>query len=55
MQKQWKIGVRPAFPAQNVNSGAGAAAGESWQAPAAQSGVRPQRCRANWCSAVSRR
>jgi uncharacterized protein YfaS (alpha-2-macroglobulin family) len=56
MQKQWKIGVRPAFPAQTVNSGAVLQPGESWQAPAAQSqGSRRRRCRGSWCSAVSRR
>lgn len=37
MQKQWQLGVRPAFPAQTVNSGAVLQPGESWQAPAAQS------------------
>ncbi len=43
LQKQWKIGVRPAFPAQTVNSGAVLQPGESWQAPAAQSaGFAPQ-------------
>ncbi|MFK3705715.1 alpha-2-macroglobulin family protein [Klebsiella sp. NPDC088457] len=36
LQKQWKIGVRPAFPAQTVNSGAVLQPGESWQAPAGQ-------------------
>ncbi|STW79910.1 alpha-2-macroglobulin domain-containing protein [Klebsiella michiganensis] len=57
MQKQWQLGVRPAFPAQTVNSGAVLQPGESWQAPAA-----PKRgllaghvCRGSWCSAVSRR
>ena len=43
LQKQWRIGVRPAFPAQTVNSGAVLQPGESWQAPAAQSqGFAPQ-------------
>jgi uncharacterized protein YfaS (alpha-2-macroglobulin family) len=55
LQKQWKIGVRPAFPAQTVNSGAVLQPGESWQAPAAQAGFAPRRCRANCCSAVNRR
>jgi uncharacterized protein YfaS (alpha-2-macroglobulin family) len=36
MQKQWKMGVRPAFPAQTVNTGVVLQPGESWQAPAAQ-------------------
>ncbi|VFS78415.1 Uncharacterised protein [Raoultella planticola] len=36
MQKQWKIGVRPAYPAQTVNSGAVLQPGERWQAPAGQ-------------------
>jgi uncharacterized protein YfaS (alpha-2-macroglobulin family) len=36
MQKQWKIGVRPAFPARTVNAGAVLQPGESWQAPAEQ-------------------
>ncbi len=36
LQKQWKIGVRPAYPAQTVNSGAVLQPGESWQPPAAQ-------------------
>lgn len=36
MQKQWKIGVRPAFPARTVNVGAVLQPGESWQAPAEQ-------------------
>lgn len=36
MQKQWKIGVRPAFPAQTVNVGAVLQPGESWQAPPEQ-------------------
>ncbi|VDR25430.1 MG2 domain [Raoultella terrigena] len=34
MQKQWKIGVRPAFPARTVSAGAVLQPGESWQAPA---------------------
>ena len=34
-QKQWKIGVRPAFPAQTVNNGAMLQPGESWT-PAAE-------------------
>ncbi|HAI51535.1 MAG TPA: hypothetical protein DCM53_20970, partial [Enterobacteriaceae bacterium] len=33
-QKQWKIGVRPAFPSQTVNSGVMLNPGESWQVPA---------------------
>ncbi|SCB80997.1 hypothetical protein GA0061071_101592 [Kosakonia oryzendophytica] len=33
-QKQWKLGVRPAFAAQTVNSGAMLNPGESWHAPA---------------------
>ncbi len=33
-QKSWKIGVRPAFPAQTVNTGAMLNPGESWSAPA---------------------
>ncbi|MEF3103085.1 alpha-2-macroglobulin [Raoultella terrigena] len=36
MQKQWKIGVRPAFPARTVNAGAVLQPGESWQAPPEQ-------------------
>ena len=36
LQKQWKIGVRPAFPAQTVNVGAVLQPGESWQAPPEQ-------------------
>ena len=32
-QKQWKLGVRPPFPAQNINSGAVLAAGEVWDIP----------------------
>ncbi|NIF46240.1 alpha-2-macroglobulin family protein [Enterobacter sp. Ap-1006] len=31
--KQWKIGVRPAFPAQTVNSGAVVKPGETWTLP----------------------
>lgn len=41
-QKSWKIGVRPAFPAQTVNSGAMLNPGESWQVPARHSeGLSP--------------
>ncbi|MCF6689601.1 alpha-2-macroglobulin family protein [Raoultella terrigena] len=36
MQKQWKIGVRPAFPARTVSAGAVLQPGESWQAPPEQ-------------------
>ncbi|MEL0554134.1 alpha-2-macroglobulin [Raoultella lignicola] len=36
IQKQWKIGVRPAFPAQTVNSGVVLQPGEQWLVPAAQ-------------------
>ncbi|WP_434639304.1 alpha-2-macroglobulin family protein [Klebsiella sp. I138] len=36
MQKQWKIGVRPAFPAQTVNTGVVLQPGEHWQVPAGQ-------------------
>ncbi|MFB0712008.1 alpha-2-macroglobulin [Buttiauxella noackiae] len=32
-QKQWKLGVRPPFPAQNINSSAVLAAGEVWDIP----------------------
>lgn len=32
-QKQWKIGVRPAFPAQTVNNGVMLQPGESWTLP----------------------
>ncbi len=32
-QKQWKLGVRPPFPAQNISSGAVLAAGEVWDIP----------------------
>ena len=32
--KQWKIGVRPAWPAQTVNTGTMLAPGQSWTAPA---------------------
>ena len=35
LAKQWKIGVRPAFAAQTVNSGAALGPGETWS-PAAQ-------------------
>ncbi|VEI40702.1 protease inhibitor [Citrobacter youngae] len=31
--KQWKIGVRPAFPAQTVNHGVALQPGETWQLP----------------------
>lgn len=31
--KQWKIGVRPAFPAQTVNNGVALQPGETWQVP----------------------
>lgn len=34
LRKSWKIGVRPAFPAQTVNSGIALQPGESWHAPA---------------------
>jgi Large extracellular alpha-helical protein len=34
VEKQWKIGVRPAFPAQTVSSGVALQPGESWSAPA---------------------
>lgn len=33
-QKQWKIGVRPAFPAHTVNSGIMLQPGENWSLPA---------------------
>jgi alpha-2-macroglobulin len=33
-QKSWKIGIRPAFPAQTVNTGTMLNQGESWTAPA---------------------
>ncbi|WP_318368756.1 alpha-2-macroglobulin [Enterobacter sp.] len=33
-QKQWKIGVRPVWPAQTVNTGVQLNAGQSWNAPA---------------------
>ncbi len=33
-QKQWKIGVRPAFPAQTVSNGVMLQPGESWTPPA---------------------
>ncbi len=33
LQKQWKLGVRPAFPAQTVNLGSVLQPGESWQMP----------------------
>ncbi|MWL73084.1 alpha-2-macroglobulin family protein, partial [Escherichia coli] len=33
LSKNWKIGVRPAFPAQTVNSGTMLNPGESWIAP----------------------
>ena len=36
LHKQWKIGVRPAFPAQTVNNGAVLQPGESWSVPANQ-------------------
>ncbi|WP_312690677.1 alpha-2-macroglobulin [Kosakonia sp.] len=41
-QKVWKLGVRPAFPAQTVNSGAMLNPGESWQAPSQHlAGIAP--------------
>lgn len=36
LQKEWKIGVRPAFPAKTVNSGVALQPGENWTAPASQ-------------------
>ncbi|WP_343529955.1 alpha-2-macroglobulin [Yokenella regensburgei] len=33
LNKQWKLGVRPAFPAQTVNSGVALQPGESWSTP----------------------
>ena len=33
MSKSWKLGVRPAFPAQTVNSGVALQPGESWSVP----------------------
>jgi uncharacterized protein YfaS (alpha-2-macroglobulin family) len=36
LQKEWKIGVRPAFPAQTVNAGVALQPGESWTVPASQ-------------------
>ncbi|BBR59955.1 alpha-2-macroglobulin family protein [Klebsiella sp. WP4-W18-ESBL-05] len=36
LHKQWKIGVRPAFPAQTVNNGAVLQPGESWSIPSGQ-------------------
>ena len=33
VSKSWKLGVRPAFPAQTVNSGAALQPGESWSVP----------------------
>ncbi|HDR2754529.1 TPA: alpha-2-macroglobulin family protein [Enterobacter asburiae] len=42
-QKSWKIGVRPAFPAQTVNTGAMLNSGESWTAPAQHiNGLSPE-------------
>lgn len=42
-QKQWKLGVRPAFPAQTVNSGVVLAAGEVWNiSPEHISGLAPK-------------
>ncbi|KOQ93868.1 alpha-2-macroglobulin family protein [Pluralibacter gergoviae] len=35
LQKNWKIGVRPPFPAQTVNAGVALQPGESWRAPTA--------------------
>jgi uncharacterized protein YfaS (alpha-2-macroglobulin family) len=55
MQKQWKIGVRPAFPAQTVNSGAVLQPGKLAGASGQTQGSRRRRCRASWCSAASRR
>ncbi|HEY1847124.1 MAG TPA: alpha-2-macroglobulin [Buttiauxella sp.] len=41
--KRWKLGVRPAFPAQTVNSGAVLAPGEVWTMPAEHiSGLAPK-------------
>ncbi|MGG7444513.1 alpha-2-macroglobulin family protein [Kosakonia oryzendophytica] len=41
-QKQWKLGVRPAFAAQTVNSGAMLNPGESWHVPAQHlAGISP--------------
>lgn len=43
LQKEWKIGVRPAFPAQTVHSGIALQPGESWSVPASQvQGFLPQ-------------
>ena len=43
LQKEWKIGVRPAFPAQTVNSGIALQPGESWNAPASHvAGFSPE-------------
>ncbi len=39
LHKQWKIGVRPAFPAQTVNNGAVLQPGESWSVPANQNAL----------------
>jgi uncharacterized protein YfaS (alpha-2-macroglobulin family) len=55
MQKQWKIGVRPAFPAQTVNSGAVLQPVKAGRRRRRKQGFSPRRCRGNWCSAVSRR
>jgi len=41
-QKQWKIGVRPAYPAQTVNTGMLLNPGQSWSAPSSSlSGFAP--------------
>lgn len=43
LHKQWKIGVRPAFPARTVSGGTMLQPGESWQVPASLlSGLAPQ-------------
>ncbi|MDG6692699.1 alpha-2-macroglobulin family protein, partial [Staphylococcus aureus] len=34
INREWKIGVRPAYPAQTINSGAMLRAGEIWTVPA---------------------
>ncbi len=41
MQKQWKIGVRPAFPAQTVNSGAVLQPGNAGRRQPADQGFSP--------------
>lgn len=56
LQKQWKIGVRPAYPAQTVNSGAVLQPVKAGSRRRRRAVALPRkRCRANCCSAVNHR